>query len=103
MAINFEEISFGIVAMSGEARGLMMEAVQKSKMKLFDEANDLIRQSEDKLIEAEKKHMDAVVEEAQGIKHEFSILFVHAEDQLLTTQTLLLVAREFIELYKRIE
>ena len=43
--------------------------------------------------------MHMIQKEAAGEKSEFSLLLMHAEDQLMTTETLKIVAEEFIELY----
>lgn len=50
-------------------------------------------------VEAHHAHASLIQKEAAGEKSEFSLLLMHAEDQLMTTETLKIVAEEFIELY----
>ncbi|WP_338971921.1 PTS lactose/cellobiose transporter subunit IIA [Spiroplasma endosymbiont of Panorpa germanica] len=99
---NFEEISFTIIAFAGEAKGHAMGAIVAAKNGRYEEAENLIEEAEKSILTAEKTHMDIVSAEAGGEKITFPILFIHAEDQLLTTQTIILLAKEFIDVYKKI-
>ncbi|WP_342269245.1 PTS lactose/cellobiose transporter subunit IIA [Spiroplasma endosymbiont of Aspidapion aeneum] len=100
MEINFEEISFFIISYCGEAKSIAMDAISiMKKTKNVKEALDKINEAEKLMIEAEKKHMDVITDEANGIMHTPTVLFLHAEDQMLSTQTLMLMAREIIQLY----
>lgn len=101
--INFEEISFQMVALAGEAKSKALEALMIAKDGNFKRAEKLLLEAEQVSNEASHAHMDVVVEEANGIKHPFSALFVHAEDQMMNTQTILLLVGEMIELYKKVK
>ncbi|AVN63660.1 PTS lactose/cellobiose IIA subunit [Mesoplasma florum] len=100
--LNWEEISFTIIAYAGEAKTHAIESIRLAKEGKFDETSNLLEKAEESLIVAEKAHMDVIVKEAQGEQLPFKVLFLHAEDQLLTTQTIVLLAKEFVDLYKRI-
>ena len=50
-------------------------------------------------VEGHHAHASLIQQEAAGEKSEFSLLLMHAEDQLMTTETLKIVAEEFIEIY----
>lgn len=102
MELNFETISFQIISFSGEAKGFAMNAIQLAKEKKYEEAYKMLEDADQSMIKAEKAHMDVVVAEANGEKFNIPILFIHAEDQLLTTQTIMLMAKEFVELYKKV-
>ena len=49
-------------------------------------------------VDGHHAHASLIQKEAAGEKSEFSLLLMHAEDQLMTTETLKIVAEEFIEL-----
>ena len=100
--IKWEELSFGIIAKSGMAKSSAMEALYAAKDKDYEGAAAKLIDANREIGEAGKLHMDVIAEEAKGIKHQFNVLFIHAEDQLLTTQTLILIIEEFIEIYKKI-
>ncbi|ARU91677.1 PTS system cellobiose-specific IIA component [Spiroplasma clarkii] len=97
--INFEEISFQIIAYAGEAKG---KAIQAAKQKDFNKAASLIAEAEKSYAIAAHSHMDVVSAEANGEKLCLTALFVHAEDQMLNVETIILLAKEFIEVYQKI-
>ncbi|WP_339023170.1 PTS lactose/cellobiose transporter subunit IIA [Spiroplasma endosymbiont of Crioceris asparagi] len=98
--LNFEEISFKIIAYSGEAKSLALEAINYAKEKDFDTAMTKLAEADTRIAEAGEAHMDVISEEADGVKICAPVLFIHAEDQLLNTQTIMILAKEFIEMYK---
>jgi len=77
------------------------KAVRFGEKKL-EEAKETLKKAEEHLKEGHKGHFDLVQKEARGEKLEFSILFMHAEDQLLTTATLKDVVTEMINMYTMI-
>jgi PTS system cellobiose-specific IIA component len=98
--VDFEKVSFEVIAAAGEAKGKAMEAIQLAKTGKFNEANTALEEAEQFIVQAEKAHMVVVQSEAAGEKLQLTALFIHAEDQMLTTQTFILTAKEFVELYK---
>lgn len=103
MNLDFEQISFQIIAYAGEAKGHAINAIQLAKENKFNEAFELLEKADESMIEAEKTHMDVISAEANGQKIMIPVLFMHAEDQLLTTQSIMLLAKEFINLYQKID
>lgn len=101
-AINWEQISFTIITEAGEAKSLAMEAIFAAKEKNFELAKTKIAESNKAIAKASHRHFEVIQKEAQGEQLDFKVLFMHAEDQLLTTQTLILLAKEIIDLHKSI-
>ncbi|CAM9150079.1 PTS lactose/cellobiose transporter subunit IIA [Mycoplasma marinum] len=101
--IDFERVSFEIITKAGGAKSSAMEALYLAKDKDYEAAAKKMKESNDEIAQASHAHMDVIVEEAQGVNHEFKVLFLHAEDQLLTTQTLILLVGEMIEMYKKFD
>ncbi|WP_348735613.1 PTS lactose/cellobiose transporter subunit IIA [Spiroplasma endosymbiont of Ammophila pubescens] len=100
--INFEEVSFGIITYAGMAKSNALIAIKSAKEGKTADANNLIIEAEQNIIEAEKQHMTIIQEEAQGIKHQIPVLFIHAEDQMMTAQIVIELSKEFIELYDKL-
>lgn len=101
---NYEslaQVSFQIITYAGVAKSDAMLAIQDAKEGKFDEAKSKIDSAHKNLIEAEKQHANLIQDEAAGEKIEIPLLLLHAEDQLLCTQTLILLAEEIIELHKK--
>ncbi len=101
--IDWEKISFKIITKAGSAKSSAMEALQAIKEKDLKTCDEKIKQANKEIAEASHVHMDVITKEAQGQQLEFKVLFLHAEDQLLTTQTLILLVEEMIEIYKKFD
>ena len=97
---EIELISFQLISAAGNAKSMYVEAIQAAKKKKFEEANQLIIDGTKSLLEGHKAHANLIQQEANGEQIQFSLLLMHAEDQLITTETFKLVAVEFIELYE---
>ena len=54
-------------------------------------------------IEAHEVHTSLIQKEASGEKTEFSLILMHAEDQMASTEMAKVMAREFIELYREMK
>ncbi len=100
--LDWEKISFSIITNAGSAKSSAMEALFAVKEKNYDLAEEKMAIANKEIAIASHAHMDVIVKEAQGEKLEFKVLFMHAEDQLLTTQNLILVITELIEIYKKL-
>ncbi|AGM25697.1 PTS system lactose/cellobiose-specific IIA component [Spiroplasma syrphidicola EA-1] len=98
--LNFEEISFGIITYAGMAKSNALIAITTAKTGNITEAEKLITEAEEHIITAEKTHMSVIQQEAQGVKHQIPVLFMHAEDQMMSAQMVIELAKEFISLYQ---
>ena len=94
-----ELISFQIISAVGTARSMYVEAIQEAKKGNIQAAKQLIEDGVKVFVDGHHAHASLIQKEAAGEKSEFSLLLMHAEDQLMTTETLKSVAEEFIELY----
>lgn len=101
--INWEQVSFGIITEAGSAKSSAMEAVFAAKAGNYSEADEKMKQANEEIARASHMHFDVITAEAQGKQLEFKVLFLHAEDQLLSTQTLILLAQEIIDLHKKVD
>ncbi len=96
-----EQQSMLIITHSGLSKSLAIEAIQKAKLKDFDQASELIIQAETEIANAGKVHHETLAESAKD-DFKITLLLVHAEDQMLTSETMIVLAKEIIELYKEI-
>lgn len=100
MSEEMELICFQLIANSGAAKSSYVEAIKAAKQGDFELADAKIQEAETAFIEAHKIHSELIQQEAAGEKTEFSLLFMHAEDQMASTEMVQLLAVEFIDLYK---
>ncbi len=99
---SLEMIAFQIISHVGTAKSLVMEALQEAKSNHFEQAEQKLTESDQYFVEGHKVHASLIQKEAAGEPVEFSMLFMHAEDQLMSTETIATLVREMIEMYKKI-
>ncbi|HGK2837218.1 TPA: PTS lactose/cellobiose transporter subunit IIA [Streptococcus pneumoniae] len=102
MTEEMEYICFQLIANSGAAKSSFIEAIQLAKAGNLKEAKIKVEEeeAEDSLVEAHKIHSNLIQKEATGEKIGFSLLFMHAEDQMASTEIIQLLSKEFIDLYQ---
>lgn len=98
---NLELISFQLISNVGEARSALFEAMRAAREECFEEADRLVTEAEDSLIKAHESHSSLIMQEAAGDKVQISLLLMHAEDQLMTTELLKGMAKEVILTHKK--
>lgn len=97
---GLELISFNIISNVGSAKSMIMESMKKSRTGDFESAEKLIEEANKYLLIGEKEHFQVITREAKEKNIEVTILFMHAEDQLMSTVTLRDIANEVLENYK---
>ncbi len=104
MATTLEEmqmVAFQIIAQVGSAKSYYVEAMQFARNNEFDKADEALKTGEEEYAKAHHFHHDLVQKEAEGEQLPFSMMIIHAEDQLLNTETIKIMAEEIIELRKQ--
>ncbi|SKC37422.1 PTS lactose/cellobiose transporter subunit IIA [Maledivibacter halophilus] len=97
--MDVEMTIFTIITHSGDARSSSMEAITHAKEGEFEQAQRCIEEAENKLSMAHKEQTKLIQAEAQGEKHDISLLLIHAQDHLMNAMTIKDMANEFVELY----
>ena len=103
---NYEDlaqVAFQIITHAGEAKSEAMLAIYGAKEKKFDSALKHMEKANSEINIASEQHFELIQAEAQGTQINIPLLLMHAEDQLLSTQTLLLMAEEIIDLHKKVK
>lgn len=94
-----ESIAMQLITFAGSAKSAAVEAIQAIKAGNVEESDALMLEAKETLKEGSRVHFEAI-QISDSDEFEVSLLLVHAEDQLLTTETLLIFAKEIIELWK---
>ncbi|WAA10123.1 PTS lactose/cellobiose transporter subunit IIA [Fervidibacillus albus] len=100
--MNIEEVSFQIILNGGNARSLAMEAIELAKKGQFDAAEQKIEEANEAMSIAHRYQTDLVQGEARGEKVEIRILLIHAQDHLMNAMTVIDLAKEIIQVYKKV-
>lgn len=100
---GLELACFSIISNVGAAKSMYIQALSLAKEGKYDEAKDMIVEGEAMYVEGHKAHMELVQQEAGGEKVETSLILMHAEDQLISTEVIKMMVLEFIELYQKVQ
>lgn len=95
-----EMISFGIIANAGDARSYAFGALEAAKKGNFEEAEELLKKSDEAAIKAHHAQTELLVKEANGDKTPVDVLLVHAQDHLMTSMLAVELIKELITLYR---
>lgn len=98
--IDFEKVSLAIITYAGTAKSLVITAISIAKAGDYQTALKMVAEANENLTKASGIHMDIIAKESQGLQLPFSLLFMHAEMQLLTTEMMIEISKEFINLYQ---
>ncbi len=93
---------FQIISTVGMAKSCYMEALELAREGKIDEANQKVEEGREMFGEAHHHHLGLLQKEAQGEDLPFSLILMHAEDQLLTTEAIQLMVSEMIVMYSKI-
>ena len=95
-------VAFNIILYSGNARSLIHEAMEYMRNDKFEQAQEKLLEADQELVQAHQAQTDLLQAFSKGTVIEIQIIMVHAQDHLMTTMTLLEVAKEMEYLYKKL-
>lgn len=98
---NMEAI-MGLIIFGGNAKSDAMEAISAAKTGDFLVADQKINNAQQSLVEAHHSQTELLTQEAQGNNMQVSLLAVHSQDHLMTSIAFTDLAKEIIDVYKRI-
>lgn len=93
-------VSMTIIANSGDARSFAYGALEAAKKGDFEEAEELLKKSDESATLAHKAQTELLFKEANGEHQEVNVLLVHAQDHLMTSMLAVELIKEIILLHK---
>lgn len=97
------EVAMQIILHAGNARLSIADALKDAKQFSFDKAIEKMNEAEQEITLAHKAQTEVIQNEASGSAYEFTLLFVHAQDTLMTIQSEFRMAKELIDILKIIK
>ena len=97
---GMELIAFEIISNVGTAKSLVVEALREVRSGNYANGEERLAEAAKYLTEGHHAHASLIQKEAAGDKVDFSLIIMHAEDQMMSTETIKLLAEEMIEMYK---
>lgn len=100
---DVQVVAFDIILHSGEARTSVHNAFAEMRQGRFGEAERLLDEAQEKLVEAHRAQTRLLHDYANEKAIPMEIILVHAQDHLMTCETLREMALEMLELYKAVK
>lgn len=99
---TLENYIMEIIVNSGDAKSSAVESIRAARLNDIDLAELKIKNAEKAMLKAHKNQTGLLTMEANNKDIEISILLIHAQDHLMNAITFIDLAKEFVELYKKI-
>lgn len=96
-------IAMQMILHAGDARLHISNALRDVKEFEIEEARKKMQEAEKELQQAHQFQTNVIQDEAGGTKHELHILFIHAQDTLMTIKSEYELARQFIDIAEAID
>ena len=97
------QAAMNIILNAGDARNFCKQALDSIAKQDFDEAKEKMKKANEKITEAHKFQTDAIQGETRGEKSEYSLLFAHAQDTLMTIYSEINIAKQMIKIFESYE
>lgn len=97
---ELELVAFEIISNVGMGKSLAIEAIREGRKRNYEAAEKKIKEAKEFLVQGHHAHASLIQKEAEGKKLEFSLIIMHAEDQLMSAETIKDLAIEMIEMHK---
>ena len=90
-------VSMEIILHAGNARNIADDAFRLAKQQDFDGAAQKMEEADKEMVLAHNSQTSVIQGEAQGVEYEYSPLFAHAQDTLMTITSELLTTNKLID------
>lgn len=92
--------AMSIIMSAGDARLLCKEALDAIAGQNFELANEKMKEANKKITEAHHVQTDAIQGETRGEKQEYTLLFAHAQDTLMTIYSEINIAKQMLKIFE---
>ena len=98
-----QEAAFEIIATVGTAKSMYIGAIKKAKEGDIDGARADVASGTEIFNEGHATHLSLLQQSAVNSGDiEFSLILIHAEDQLMQAETFRVIAEDFIDVYEKL-
>ncbi len=97
---SLNSIAMKLIIHAGNARNLANEAFDLAKDRKFEDSVNKMKESNSEIVQAHNAQTEVIQAEAGGEEYEYSPLFAHAQDTLMTVSTEINMIYKFIEILK---
>lgn len=95
--------AMSIILAAGDARLKCKEALDAVAAFDLETAKQLMKEAQKKITEAHRVQTDTIQGETRGEASEYSLLFTHAQDTLMTIYSEINIAKQLIKIFESYE
>ncbi len=99
---NILQVAMEVILHAGDGRNYIDKALDEAVKLNFDAADGLLEQADSEIVKAHTAQTQVIQSQVAGEDVEYSLLFIHAQDTIMTIQTELRMATKMIELAKAV-
>ena len=103
MSESTVQSAMSIILSAGDARVSCKEALDAIAANNIELAKEKIKVAQKKITEAHKVQTDAIQGETRGEESEYSLLFAHAQDTLMTIYSEINIAKQLIKIFEAVD
>lgn len=93
--------AMSIILNAGDARNLCKEALQAIEQSDFGVAKVKLKAAQHQITLAHQEQTEAIQDETRGGRSEYSLLFAHAQDTLMTVNSEINIAKQMIHIFEK--
>lgn len=97
------QASMQIILNAGDARVACKQALDAIAAFDYETAEEKLKECHEKITIAHKVQTDAIQGETRGEESEYSLLFAHAQDTLMTIYSEINIAKQLLKIFKSYE
>lgn len=98
--ININEVAMEVILHAGDGRIKVDEALEKMAIFDFEYADKLLKEAKEKIVHAHSAQTKVIQAQVSGEEFEYSLLFIHAQDTLMTINTELRMTQKMKAIFK---
>ena len=97
---DIEMIAMQLIVSAGNSKSCFIEAMAEAEKRNFDKADELVKEGVAAYAGGHEAHAKLLAMSAGGELNSIPLLLIHAEDQMMNCETMEIVARQVISLYR---
>lgn len=101
--MDMDQVACTIIANAGDSKGDSFAAICAAEEGRFEEAEALLKSSEDKLLLAHEAHSRVLFASANRELPEFNFLMIHASNHLSVSEVTREFAEVIVKIYKEVK
>ena len=98
--IDINSVAMSVILNAGDGREKIDLALEHMARFAFGEAEDLLKEAEEKIVEAHNAQTEVIQSQVSGENVEYSLLFIHAQDTVMTITTELRMVQKMLPIFR---